>query len=120
MQKTENKGHDFWIMVIPFGEANAIHQKPLADRLGMTCDRLKAEIRAARKNGVEICSTHNGYFFPKDEAERRRFVDMQTKQAICRFATSKTARKTLQEFEGQMAIGDIGSGGANNGETETK
>ena len=109
------QGSEFWIMVIPFGEANAIHQKPLADRLGMTCDRLKAEIRAARKNGVEICSTHNGYFFPKDEAERRRFVDMQTKQAICRFATSKTARQTLQEFAGQMSMKDMGSGGVEHG-----
>ena len=114
------QGSDFWIMVIPFGEANAIHQKDLAERLGMKCDRLKAEIRAARKNGIEICSTHNGYFFPKDEAERRRFVSMQTKQAMCRLVTSKTARKTLREYEGQMSIDDIGSGGAGDGEKETE
>ncbi len=110
----------FWIMVIPFGENNAIHLNELAERLGMKCDRLKVEIRAARKNGVEICSTHNGYFFPKDEAERRRFVDMQTKQALSRLATSKSARKTLREYEGQLSMDDIGIGGSDDGETETE
>ena len=96
-----NNMKDFWILVIPLGEDNAIHQKDLAARLGMQADTLKREIREARNRGIEICSTINGYFFPKDELERRRFVDMQRKQAISRLKTSRVCQKALKDCENQ-------------------
>ena len=94
----------FWIFNIPYGEENAIHQKDLAERLGMTSSHLKEEIRDARLRGVEICSSAAGYFFPKDEVERKKYVNIQLKQALTRFKTSKAIRRSLREIEGQTHI----------------
>ena len=99
--------NNFWSMVLPYGEENAIHQKDLAKRLDMKPDKLKASIKAARINGIEICSTHAGYFLPKDDYERRRFVIMQEKQAKTRFKTSKAIRKSLCETKGQMEMAEV-------------
>lgn len=105
--------NDFWVMVIPLGKENAIHQKDLAARLGMTCSKLRAEIHSARLRGVEICSTNrDGYYFAKDEMERREYVNIQSKQAISRFKTSKAVRRSLREIEGQMEITEDAGGNA--------
>ena len=107
MDNTSSNMRKYWIHVLPFGEENAIHQKELAKRLNIKPDKLKAEIRAARIRGVEICSTQAGYFLPKDDLERRRFVTMQEKQAITRFKTCKAIRDALRSSKGQITIDDM-------------
>lgn len=96
----------YWITVLPFGEENAIHQKELAKKLDMTPDQVKVSIREARICGVEICSSGAGYYIPKNDLERRKFVNLQTKHAGTRFKTSKAMRKNLSNIKGQMTIDD--------------
>ncbi|MBR6172759.1 MAG: winged helix-turn-helix transcriptional regulator [Eubacterium sp.] len=95
---------DFWINVIPYGKENAIHQKELAARLGISVSTLKKRIRQARCNNIEIISSKAGYYFPNDEAERRDFVTMQEKQAKTRFATSKRLRDVVKAFDRMEGI----------------
>ena len=98
----------FWIFIIPFGKENAISQKDLAAKRGITPAKLKAEIRKARLNGIEICSGQTGYYFPKDDEERRAFYNMQRKQALSRFMTSKTVKHSLENVDGQLSMDDTG------------
>lgn len=88
-----------WNNLIPRGEQNAIHLEELAGRMGVNPITAKKRIRRARIKGVEICSSRNGYFLPVDEAERRRYVHMQTRQALSRFLTCKKSREILGVLE---------------------
>ncbi len=100
----------YWINILPFGEENAIHLSDLANRLHIHPSKVKAEIKKARISGIEICSSQAGYFIPKNDFERQRFVRMQEKGARSRFKTSKVIKNALKNSKGQMKIDDIAGG----------
>lgn len=102
----EKKREAIILDVIPVGKENALHQEQLADLLGVTREAVKNMVRNARRNGTEILSGSCGYYFAKDDTERREFIAIQSKQAYTRLKTIKPINCTLKEIKGQMSITD--------------
>ena len=96
--------------VIPIGKKNAIHQVELASLLGVTPATAKIMVREARHRGLEILSGTQGYWFAKDDNERREFVSLLSKQAFTRLKTTKPIKSNLQEIKGQMSLSDAMGG----------
>lgn len=96
----------FWSMVIPFGKANAITCEKLAMKVNVSVKTLKPMIRKARLNGSQICSCPHGYYFPKDDAEMKAYIDMQERQAKARLKTIKHIKKMIRVTKGQICIDD--------------
>lgn len=92
--------------IIPIGKENAIHQEELANIMGVTKQAAKAMVCKARKSGAEILSGNRGYYFAKDDEERKEFVAMQSKQAYTRLKTIKPINTTLNTIEGQLSLTD--------------
>ena len=99
-----------WRTIIPEGEENAIYLKSIAERMGVNTARAKYMIQHARRDGIEICSGQDGYFFARDEEELQRFADSMEQQAKERFKTIKSIKKKLRQDKNQMRI-DTGSEG---------
>lgn len=93
--------NNYWINILPFGEENAIHLSDLAKRYGMHPSKVKAEIKNARISGIEICSSKAGYFLPKNDFERKRFVRMQEMGARSRYKTSRVVKDALKNSKVQ-------------------
>lgn len=96
--------------VIPIGKENAIHQEKLAALLGVAPDTAKLMVRKARQSGLEILSGKQGYWFAKDDDERREFVAMSSKQAFTRLKTIKPIKRNLQDINGQMSLSEAMNG----------
>lgn len=92
--------------VIPIGKENAIHQKELANILGVSPATAKEMVSKARKNGLEILSGRRGYYFPKDNRERQEFISMLSKQAITRLNTTKPIKISLETVKGQISLAE--------------
>lgn len=99
-----------WRTIIPEGEENAIHLKNIAERMGVNKARAKYMIQNARRDGIEICSGQDGYFFAKDEEELRKFTVKLCKQGTERLKTAKRFKQILRQNKNQMCI-DTGSEG---------
>ncbi len=93
--------------LIPLGKENAIHQEELAKILGVSCGKAKLMVKDARNNGAEIISSVRGYYFPKDDEERKEYVKTQKKQALARLSTIKPISDSLKEFKGQISLSDV-------------
>jgi biotin operon repressor len=93
--------------LIPKGRENALHQEQLAEILGVSRDTVKSLVRKARKNGAEILSGISGYYYPKDDEERKAFVYTLSKQAFTRLKTARPIKSTLDEIKGQISLSDI-------------
>lgn len=97
--------------IIPTGKENAIHQEELARVLGVSTAMAKIMVREARQNGVVILSGVQGYWIPKDDTERKRFVATLKKQAFTRMKTAKQIQQDTkqepQNVPGQMELFEI-------------
>ena len=62
-------GFEALLNAIPTGEANAIHQAELAERLHVSRSELKRDIQAARRSGVPIMSGNSGYWIARGERD---------------------------------------------------
>lgn len=92
--------------IIPIGKENAIHQEQLANILGVSRSTAKELVREARKNGEEILSGSCGYYYAKDDEERKEFVNSLSKQAYTRLKTTRPIKHSLNVIKGQMSIDD--------------
>lgn len=90
--------------LIPIGAANAIHLSELANRLGVTQRTAVRMVRDARRQGFQILSGNNGYWFPSDECEKLAFVQLMRKQALSRLKTVSPISKTISEVQGQISL----------------
>lgn len=94
------------LSVIPTGRSNAIHQKELAKRLGVTPAAAKQMVRRARQQGLQIVSGTDGYWFAADEEEKRIFVRTMQKQALSRLKTAKPINNTISQMQGQISLSE--------------
>ena len=92
--------------VIHIGKQNAIHQKELANRLGVTPATAKYMVRKARQNGLQILSGVNGYWIAENDIEKREFIALMRKQAFSRLKSTKSINSTLNDSNGQMSLSD--------------
>ena len=94
-------------LVIPIGKANAIHQKELANRLGVTPAEAKHMVRKARQQGLQVLSGNDGYWFAADEEEKRIFVNTMRKPALSRLKTASPINKTISHLQGQISLSEL-------------
>ena len=66
-------------------------------------------IETERKSGKVICSCSDGsgFYLPKNKAEIMEFYLRTKKRAVSTLATLRSARKALQEMDGQIEFDDL-------------
>lgn len=96
--------------IIPVGRENAIHQKDLAARIGVTPDTAKYMVRMARQSGVEILSGIDGYWIAENEQEKISFIRMMQKQAFSRLKSANKIKSTMNDLDGQISLLDDENG----------
>ena len=93
---------------IPEGKKNAISAQRLAEITGAKSQRcLRGDIAELRKAGELICSNPAGYYKPATREELAGFIRMMDSHAIGVFSSIASARKALQQMEGQTSIEDL-------------
>lgn len=92
--------------IIPNGKENGIHQSELAERLGVNRSTVQKMVHDARINGIPILSGRVGYYFAKNDAEKREFIAWQSQQAYTRLSTIKPIRVRDKGIKGQMSLFD--------------
>lgn len=98
--------YDYLYQYISVGIENAVHQKDLALKLHTTPAAAKNIVRRARQQGLEICSGAQGYWFAKDEEEKKAFVKSMQKQAFSRLKSASPMKNTLNSIKGQIELFD--------------
>lgn len=93
-------------VVIPIGKCNAIHQRELADKLGIKSTKTKKCVQIARRKGLKICSGQAGYWIAENDEELKAYSKSTSKGAITRLKTTKPIRDALKEYKGQMSLAD--------------
>lgn len=92
------------ISFIPVGEANAIHQAELCQLLQISTFCLKAQIKAARRAGVPICSGSSGYWIAESTEENRAFVEKMRAHALSQLITADQLSKKADRCHEQLVM----------------
>ena len=93
--------------LIPIGKANAIHQKDLAQLLGVTPATAKTMVRNARADGVQILSGSCGYYMAESDNDTKEFFSLMKRHAFSTLKTIKNIKCSLNETSGQITLSDI-------------
>lgn len=97
-------GKEKLIELLPSQESNAVHLDTLADALHISQSEVKAAVKAARMDGVWICSSHKGYWLADDRQEVQRLIDLMEKQAFSRLQSIKQLKLAMKIPEGQKSL----------------
>lgn len=54
---------------------NPVSGGVLADKFGLTGQKVREYINQARRNGIPICSTRWGYFYSDDKAQIKKTIE---------------------------------------------
>lgn len=92
---------------IPRGRNKAIAAQSLANIIGISDRRLRAEIADLRAAGTIICSCSRGYYIPATRDEIQEFINIMDAHAKSCFRAVKSARAALKEIEGQQVMTGI-------------
>lgn len=89
--------------VLKSGEQNATPTAELVKRLGLKSSRaLRKDISEARAEGqIILSSAHGGYYLPGSRQEIQKFVCTYEAWAKSIFRALRSARKLLDEIDGQ-------------------
>ena len=93
--------------LLPLGKDNAISTKALMNLLNLNERDLREQVAAERNRGAIICSNTDrkgGYFKPANKEELRIFYDSMKAKATGIFVALRSARKELNQLEGQRDI----------------
>lgn len=91
----DKKCYDSILKLIGTGEDNAISLTNLSIASGKEPREVKYLVQKARLDGVLICSTENGYFYPHDIEDIERFYKRFRSSAITTLTVIKHARLEL-------------------------
>ena len=89
------KSYDPVIKHIDVGECNSISARALSELCGLSLRVTEREIQKARIDGVIICSTTNGYFYPENMNELSSFYKHYHSSAITTLSVLKHTRLEL-------------------------
>lgn len=88
------------INALPTGELNAIPLSNIHRISGAADERATRKIiENLRRDGVVICSSECGYYFPADVIELRQYVNKERSRAASISTTLKPAEHLLEEWE---------------------
>lgn len=82
---------------LPKGKENAIHQKELAQFLGVTSATIKIMVKEARQQGVQIISGNGGYWIAKDDLEKKEFVAIMRKKAFTLLESAALINNSIEK-----------------------
>lgn len=93
--------------ILPCGAENAVRLQALADCLNTTPRTVRALVHAERAAGYPIISStaFPGFFKPTNREEVARFCASMRSRAARTGEVAAALEKTLQEIEGQYALG---------------
>lgn len=97
-------GQELIFNTLQQGIENAKHLQDLCNEWGMSETAVKQTIRAARMQGIEICSGVEGYWIAADIVDRNRFLHSLKKQAFERIKTARGIKNTSRQIEGQISL----------------
>lgn len=69
---------DLIVKALREGEDNAIKANDLCMIADLKPRELRSTIEYLRRNGVVICSSQNGYFYPETKLELGRYIHQET------------------------------------------
>ena len=88
----------------PKGRENALHQKTLADNLGIEAQHVKELAQKGREYGVPVLSDRRGYWISDDSEEILSFIKKQEKYGRTCFKSVKPLKELLNVLTGQKTI----------------
>lgn len=91
----DKKSYKPLLKLIGTGEDNSISLTNLSIMCGREPREVKHLVQQARLDGVLICSTENGYFYPQDIEDIERFYKRFRSSAITTLTVIKHARQEL-------------------------
>lgn len=80
------------------GENNSVSLLDMCRVSGLDNRSTRQTIENLRRDGVVICSSDNGYFYPADISELQRYVRREKARSNSIELTLKSAEKLLEEW----------------------
>ena len=117
MKETKDISANALISILGAGKAEAKTQAECCELLDCTPSELKAGIRRFRKENTDkdkfIVADLDGYYFAKDDQEKKSFIRMMSAQAIARFETVRQCKRSMDDqAAGQQTIEELMQEGA--------
>ncbi|MGN0595213.1 MAG: hypothetical protein ACI4I6_08635 [Hominimerdicola sp.] len=92
------------LQALRVGENNAVSLADMCNIVGLHNRDTRLIIEYLRRSGVVICSSNNGYYYPADIAELRRYVQKERARENSIAETLKPAEKLLHEWQWGKSI----------------
>lgn len=86
------------IAAVPTGEKSGVSLDSLTLIAGLSSRATRLIIEKLRRGGIVICSSENGYYYPADADELRRYVNKERCRANSVALTLESAEKLLSEW----------------------
>lgn len=84
------------------GENNAVSLADMCIISGLDNRSTRQVIENLRRSGVVICSSDNGYFYPADISELKRYVRRERARSNSIELTLKSAEGLLKNWDGDI------------------
>lgn len=81
------------------GEENATTSKQIKRSFGLTERELRKIVEKCRRKGVYILASDQGYFFPKDVSEIRRFIKRENSRIKNQCISITPLKRFLKELD---------------------
>ena len=94
---------------IPTGQENAIHLETLCKKWGCSSQKAKKLIRAARFEGMKICSGKDGYWIARSNIEGELFINGLRKQGYERLKTARAVNNSFKDVKRRTGTNSKGT-----------
>lgn len=91
---------DIIVNTLGIGEDNAIKAHNLAKIADLKPRELRSTIEYLRRNGVVICSSKNGYFYPETKSELGRYIHQETSRERSIIHNLRFAQAMFDNWDG--------------------
>lgn len=81
------------------GEENAISSRQIQKVFGLNQRELRRIVETCRRKGVYILASDQGYFFPKDVSEIRRFIKRENSRIKNQCISITPLKRFLKELD---------------------
>ena len=93
--------HERIVQALGEGEDNAVSLEDMCIISELPNRETRLVIEDLRKRGAVICSSNNGYYFPADVSELRRYVQKEQARSSSISENIEAAVRLLEEWEAE-------------------
>ena len=93
--------HERIVQALGEGENNAVSLEDMCVITGLPNRETRLIIEDLRRRGAVICSSNNGYFYPADVLELRRYVQKEQARSSSISENIEAAVRLLGEWEAE-------------------